>query len=149
TVIATSTLYRSLDEIRTRLAIRTIQNASNCGIPIVIVDGGSPEEVLCELKASGARNIFHEKGMGKQRRLAFKEAGRLAGESGVIVWMEPEKTDLIRELQTIAQPVYDGRADIVIARRSLKSLATYPPEQVISEQFGNLVTKYITELDVD
>jgi hypothetical protein len=44
----------------------------------------------------------------------------------VIVWLEPEKSDLIRFIPDIVKPILKDVADIVVPKRSDKSWQTYP-----------------------
>ena len=77
-VIVTLTYYdlgKESDRCRAELAKGMINDAIKFGYTIVVVDGGSSEEFLDEIKGYGA-NVFveEEKGMGNARRQGFREA---------------------------------------------------------------------------
>ncbi len=142
--IATTTLYKpnvGVDVHRAKLATDSIKTATMLGYEVIVVDGGSSDEVLEEFRRYGAR-VYPEKerGMGKSRRQAI----RLAHDTGkeVIAWTEPEKTSYMREILKTAKPIIDGSADLVVPKR--RSLESYPIAQQLSEPFGNLFWKELT-----
>ncbi|MDO8500060.1 MAG: hypothetical protein Q7S66_05425 [bacterium] len=147
-VIATTTFFKKVDEIRATLALRTIKKAISYGYPIVVVDGGSPMELRNRFVAEGAA-LFEEKtqGMGPSRRQAMAEASKLANNDGCVIWMEPEKHTLIPELYKTVEPIFRKEADLVIPKRM--SLASYPKEQELAELMGNLAFYYITKHGLD
>lgn len=136
-VIATTTRYARADEIRARLALRTLREARTHRLPVVIVDGGSHGEVLRKFVALGAM-VFRERSrrMGMQRRQALAEALQVAGPHGVVVWMEPEKCTFVGKIRSLAEPLLSGRCDLVLPRRM--SLASYPPEQQRTESVQDM-----------
>ncbi len=146
--IATTTLSEDADDLRMRLALRTVKEASKCGYTIVVVDGGSPEEALMGLRSRGA-HLFRQNlpGMGASRRQAIAEAARLVNKNGVVIWMEPEKRTLITELHKAIAPILSKEADLVIPAR--KSMASYPQEQQYAEFLGNLAFRHITGHNLD
>lgn len=136
-VIATTTWYRSPDEIRVQEAFKTFRSAKSLGISIVVVDGSPSEAVKELLEDSGAILVTQEKGtMGSSRRQAIAEATRLAGEGGAIVWMEPEKNSLVSFINQMVRPILSGQCDIVIPRRR-DGLTSYTKHQKHAELYGN------------
>jgi hypothetical protein len=80
--------------------------------------------------------------MGASRRQAFFEASEImkslrSNKEKVIVWLEPEKIDLIRQIPQIVRPILLREADVVIPSRLPISLNSYPTFQIESEQKGN------------
>lgn len=146
-VIATTTFSKAID-LRSRLAVRTVKEAGRIGYSIVVVDGGSAKEFREELLACGVL-LFDEaaKGMGPSRRQAMREAAKLAGEDGIVVWMEPEKHTFVSELHKVMTPLLKGEADLIVPAR--KSLSSYPPEQEHAERIGNLAFKYLFGREFD
>lgn len=141
-VIATTTFYMSMDDVRAKLALETARAAKTFGYPLVVVDGGSPEDFKNELQRWDALALDEtSRGMGAGRRQALAEAAKLAGQNGVVIWMEPEKWMLVRCLNKAAGPILDNEADLVIPAR--ESLESYPPEQAYAELMGNLAIKYL------
>jgi len=146
--VATTTFYRSVDDLRMKLALRTIKEAYENEYPIVVVDGGSPDEVCRQFHEQGAYLYHQEKpGMGASRRQAIAEAARLVNNDEVVIWMEPEKYTLVSEFPKIVPLVLNGQVDLVVPAR--KTMASYPPEQQSAELFGNLAFAYLTCYNFD
>jgi len=143
--IVTATQYNPEDIIRIELAKQTIRQATE-NHPVIVVDNNSPEEFLREIDRYGA-NIYTQikPGMGNSRRQAIQAAFYLGTE--IIAWTEPEKVDYIRFIQSTAEPILEGRADIIIPRR--KSLESYPLFQQLTEEVGNVVWERLTKTDLD
>ena len=137
-VIATTTRYLSINNLRCQLALEMISHTVDQKIPVVMVDSSSnPEEF---------RRVFERKGvivlrershstMGSSRRQAFAHAAEQKKE--VVVWLEPEKAPLVPFLRAAAQPILSGAADIVVPSRSREGLLSYPRLQMYAEQCGN------------
>ncbi len=128
------------------LSKRTIQKAIAAGFVVVVVDGGSSEQLTEEYKLLGAVvSASKELGMGKQRREAIKIADSLS--DNVVIWMEPEKESFIDQISHTTQLLIAGEAEMVIPKRS--ELESYPSFQRLSEQLGNLFWKEVTCSDLD
>lgn len=148
-VIATTTSYNpdlESDILRSEIAKSTIRQATSFGYELILVDGGSSDELLKDFERYGAK-IFaqQEKGMGSGRRQAIKEA--LDTNKEVIAWTEPEKESYIPEIVKTAKPVIEGYADLVVPKR--KSLKSYPTAQQYAEPLGNSFWKRLTGYDLD
>ena len=88
-----------------------------------------------------------EKGMGGSRRQVFSlgyQRSREAGYKGVL-WLEPEKDDLIRFVPRIIEPILRDEADISIPFRTKISWRSYPVFQVQSEKKGNEAIAQLTK----
>lgn len=149
TVIAITTLYnlsKNSDKIRAELTKKTIKKAYDLGYEIIIVDEGSPDELINKYRDSGAKVYKSEsKGMGNGKRQVIKIAYDLKKE--VIALMEPEKIDYVSGITKTAEPILTGTADMVIPKR--KSLISYPLVQQHSETLLNFFVKELTGLDLD
>ena len=129
------------DSVRGALAIefaqQTLENQS-----LTIVDGGSSDSFRTVLDSQGiAWHPETEKGMGGSRRQSLRHMLKdmwTSPELFIGIWSEPEKVDVIRFFPQIIQPIIDGKADIVIPRRTPASLATYPRFQIESEVQANM-----------
>lgn len=143
TVLLTTTFYKSTDELRFKLACQTIQKAVNADYPMVIIDSSRYTEIAEEFVRLGA--IVYPQtldGMGASRRQAFYHAlhylrFELKSQEGIVLWLEPEKYDLIRSIPQIIKPIESGQAKIAIAKRSPESWQTYPDFQQESERKAN------------
>lgn len=146
--IATTTFYRSVDDLRMKLALKTMEEACRNGFPIAVVDGGSPDEVCRQFHDRAAYLYRQEKpGMGASRRQAIAAAAKLVNNNEVIIWMEPEKHTLVSEFSKIVPLVLNGKADLVVPAR--RTMASYPPEQQTAEVLGNLAFFYLTGFNFD
>lgn len=147
--IATTTFYNpdsESDAVRADIAKNFVMRASEIGYSIVVVDGGSSDELLREFEGYGAKvSPEEQRGMGKGRRQAIRQAY----DSGrpVIAWTEPEKLGYIPKIWKTAYPLMTGSADIVVPRR--KSMKSYPAAQQLAEPLGNLFWKHLTGQDLD
>jgi len=146
----TTTLYKSVDVLRFRLACLTVKKATEAGYPIVVVDKSPIPEIANTLRNLGAI-VFPSittTGMGADRRLFFFLANEIAVAAGckIFLWLEPEKHDLIRFIPSIIQPIKNAwvGVDIVIPRRSTASWATYPDFQMASELIINEAFQKVT-----
>jgi len=143
TVIATTTFYKDTDDIRFKLACQTIKKAQKSEYPIVIVDGSLNPSIAKKFSELSAI-VFPEtiKGMGPSRRLSFFYALHhllftMSRGDGIILWIEPEKDDVVRLIPEIIFQIECKQADISIMKRSEKSWQTYPRFQQDSEKKAN------------
>lgn len=145
--IATCTFYRSADEVRAQLTLRTLQGAKERNIPVAIVDGGSAREVVESFRKLGAHVFRQEdKSFGSAWRQAIREANSLSNGVGVLR-TEPEKYSFLDIIPEVAPPILNGTADIVIGDR--RPLYSFPEIQMHEESFGD---KYVSDLlgvDID
>jgi glycosyltransferase involved in cell wall biosynthesis len=146
--IATTTFYKDTlaDKNRSTLALNLAQEAKKEGYELIVVDGGSSDEFLENLRSTGA-HLFKENkgGMGVGRRQAIREA--LTSQKPVLAWVEPEKGPYISQIAKTARPILMGEADLVVPRR--ESLDSYPTAQRYGEPLGNTALKNLTGLDID
>lgn len=113
-----------------------VRNATGLGYEIVVVDGGSPDELLKEYEGYGAHvyeQIIKGKDIGPPRRQAIEIANRIGRE--VDSWIEPEKYTYILEHHKTVEPIILGYADMVVPER--KSMKSYPKFQRYSEWLAN------------
>ncbi|MDD5145330.1 MAG: hypothetical protein PHF44_00555 [Candidatus Pacebacteria bacterium] len=140
-VIATTTMYKALQDVRAKLAIETVKQASELGYEIIVVDN-SPPEIKDIFRKYGAKVADSATGMGVGRRIAIQLANDLTGTNGVIIWMEPEKAPLVPYLAKLIEPITAGIADLVIPKR--RSLSSYPLIQQHFEWLGNEAFRLLT-----
>lgn len=132
--------------LRAGLTKEMVKNACSLGYLVVLVDGGSPRELIKEYQNLGA--IVHKqktKSMGAGRREAIEYANSL--DSEIVFLTEPEKASLVSRIEEVVGPILEGKADIVMPWR--RSLGSYPIAQQLSERFGNLYWKEMTGLELD
>ena len=116
-IIATTTFYKSTDELRFKLACELITKAVAVKYPIIIVDGSPDSSVRKEFNKRGAL-VFPQiaQGMAGSRRELF---------------------DCVRVVY--CKNFYRGKVDFVIIGRIEKSMKSHPEFQVKSETLANTV----------
>ena len=155
-VIATTTFYKNLADVRFELALRTLRNLANAGYDVVVYDG-SAQSIRDAIKSCGQSILLFDEppgsSMGHTRRLAIAKAAAVAGSNGIIGWIEPEK-DFATFIQACVAPILrardglPGACHIVVPSRSDK-LASYQEFQRYAELFGNGVFRYILGTPID
>ena len=137
-VVLTITFYRSIEETRFHLACQLIGNAVAMNYGVILVDGSPDQSIRDAFQKIGADVHQQEtQGMGPSRRELFTVAR--ASEAEIFVWVEPEKTDLVRLIPKIIAPIDGNNVMIVIPTRTGRSWESYPQFQVASEQEANAV----------
>lgn len=127
------------DKLRGDLAIKTLLAAKNQGFNIALVDSGSSNEFLEELKRLG---IPYTTGaereiQGSARRQGLEITKKFDGVQ-VICETEPEKVFMISDcLIKAAEPISEGQADIVVPKRTEESFSTLPSYQANAEKRAN------------
>lgn len=136
-ILATTTSYRSTADIRYQLALKTVRLARLHGYYMVIVDASEGDFAIKRMSRLGA-TVFsqHRPGIGASRRQVFFYAREKVIQIGipVIIWLEPEKYDLIQWIPRLIEPIEHGVADIVLMARTETSWQTYPAFQRVSEE---------------
>src|ERR1700677_236603 len=130
-VLVTTTRYDSTRDTRFLLTVKTAEDARAAGVSLVVVDSAPDEDVRKHLTERGA-HVFLEMaetkmGKGVALRQAIQQA--VAFNPLVIMFLEPEKYELIEDIARIAQPILAGDALIVVPRRNTTSWKSYPREQ--------------------
>lgn len=137
--IATSTFYNSTTDLRFELAQRFVRDAVTLGHRVVIVDASPLPEIANILYSLGATvSPQNEKGMGRGRRQALREAMDLENshtDEPVVAWCEPEKYPLVPFFDEMSEFMWEGEIDLLIPRRH--NLDGYPKYQQLSELRGN------------
>jgi hypothetical protein len=147
-VIATTTMYKDINETRARLAIETVKEARKLNYDIVVVDSSSDIKIKEDFSNWGAILLDQNyPGMGKGRRQAIGEAASIAGEKGIIVWIEPEKCTFVAEIEKLANKMITRNADMIIPKR--QSVTSYPIDQQRFEWLGNYRFQELTGISLD
>jgi glycosyltransferase involved in cell wall biosynthesis len=81
---------------------------------IFVVDNGSTDDTAAQASAAGAR-VIHKPRRGYGR--ACLTGARAACDSDIIVFLDGDGSDDPKQLEIIAAPVIEGRADLVIGSR--------------------------------
>jgi glycosyltransferase involved in cell wall biosynthesis len=81
---------------------------------IVVVDNGSTDETAKKAALAGARVVFEPRpGYGS----ACLTGAKAAADADVLVFLDGDRSDDPRQLDIVAGPVLDNRADLVIGSR--------------------------------
>lgn len=129
---------QNADLARGDASISSIIKARDAGYRIVIVDGGSSEAYVDKLQELGISTLPQkEKGMAEAKREALVAAVALDG-AEVLLLMQPEKDDIIKDIPELVKPIQSGQADLVMPTRELHSFKqTCPKFQFNSESWAN------------
>ena len=81
---------------------------------VIVVDNGSTDDTAKQASLAGARVIFEPRpGYGS----ACLAGAMAAADADVIVFLDGDRSDDPGQLETVAGPVLDNRADLVIGSR--------------------------------
>ncbi len=81
---------------------------------IVVVDNGSTDDTAAQASLAGARVVFESRpGYGS----ACLAGARAAADAEVLVFLDGDRSDDPRQLEAVATPVLENRADLVIGNR--------------------------------
>jgi glycosyltransferase involved in cell wall biosynthesis len=81
---------------------------------IVVVDNGSTDDTATQASLAGARVVFEPRpGYGS----ACLAGAQAAADADVLVFLDGDRSDDPRQLEAVAAPVLDNRADLVIGSR--------------------------------
>jgi hypothetical protein len=141
-VIATTTLYEGVDDLRFRLAYETLSKAVEGGYSLCVVDGSRDTKVknslyfLCRHENYFSKETTRGPGrnFGSQKRFALYQAAILSSNKKIVVWIEPEKYGMIEWIPYMVYDLLLNNADIVVATRSLESWSSYPSLQMMTER---------------
>lgn len=133
--VATYTLIRT--EAEGKIVTKTIEELSKLNIPVIIVDGGSPEKDITALKQ--LPNIFLYEGIkewGKQIIISNKEAAKKAD---YVFFLQSDKLEFVKNYAGSMLETYEKlqTKGICIASRSREAQMKYPQYQRIQEEFMN------------
>ncbi len=150
TVLVTTTFSKSVEELRSQLALNTVRATREAGHDIIVVDGSLDQKFKDALSGAGA--IVHEqkeKGMGSSRRQCI-QAGLDAG-AECIIWLEPEKYPFVPFVPDLVKKLRTSVPHLIVPRR--RNLDGYPPYQHFSElrlnhELGNITGRPDLDLSI-
>ena len=144
------TFFSSTHEPRFIMFQATLRQAARCGTQLVVVDASVDAAVRAEIHrlCPSAVVVQQDSSIGTGKGGALRQGISIAitmvnPQSGVIAFLEPEKTDCIRLLRRLANPIKMGELDVVLPKRSPRSMRTLPVEQFYSENYLN---RHVTNL---
>ena len=150
-VIAVVTFYKTMEELRFKLACQTIGNAIAHGHAVVVVDGSPNPEVAKKFVELGAK-VFPElhRGLGPSKRQSFFHASEIASQEGyaAVLACEAEK-DLAEFVPELLDPVLTGEATVVVPERTAEGWNSYPEFQRQTEREANNVFLEETRISLD
>lgn len=148
-IVALTTYYPSLsnsDLCRMKLAEKTINLLAKHEFKTIILDGGSHQNFLKILQKYPIEYYQQKtKSIGQGKREVIQKT--LDKQAEIIILMEPEKVDFVKNIKYLASFIEENKADIVIPKR--KSLKSYPLIQQHTETICNIYYKKLFNLDVD
>ncbi len=130
-------MYPSADHPRALQALRTIKAANDAGYRIEVLDDGKLQDFRAKMEELGANVHIGGLGMGAGRRFILQKGREAVGDDGVVCWLEPEKYTIIPDIEAIVAPILEGRADLVIPKRTPEAMLGHPLPQQLAEALGN------------
>ena len=124
-----------VDTLRGDLALELAKKTVLAGFGVVAVDSDSPRAFKEKLENLGALVVDQEyPGMSMGRQQGFWAADS-AERCGAVLWVEPEKEDMAKDIERLVEPILHGRTSLTVPRRI--SLESYPDYQREAEEAGN------------
>lgn len=140
--IVTLSWIRTDEESKT--VLETISNLSKIGIPLVIVDAGSPAKYQNSIREMSNVHFFESKlGLAEQLLISHKEGAELAD---YLFYLHTDKLDFSKNTvkEMIEKYMAFDKKGMFIPTRTKESIETYPLYQKTIEAFLNFfVSDYI------
>jgi glycosyltransferase involved in cell wall biosynthesis len=106
-VIPTFNEEQAIGEVVRAVPIDRIHN-------IVVVDNGSTDDTAAQASLAGARVVFEPRpGYGS----ACLAGAKAAADADVLIFLDGDRSDDPRQLETVAGPILENQADLVIGSR--------------------------------
>ena len=118
-------------------------------LPIFVTDGGSSEEFIRFLHHLPNVYVFTAKGLWPQAKNSITEAANWG--ANFILYTEPDKLHFFQHHlpQMLAANEWTEETGVVLAARSAKGFASFPPFQQLTEHTINECCQEITGLQTD
>jgi hypothetical protein len=139
--IATVSWIRTKEEAK--VVLETIKYLSQLDIPVIIADGGSPEQYKQKIRTFPNVTLLETKGLDSQLLISHQEAAKVAD---YIFYLHTDKLDFARDvaLKLIKKYRELPEKGMFIPSRTAESRETYLPYQKITEEFLNyFIGEYI------
>lgn len=123
-------------------------NARKHADAIIVVDDGSCDETAEVAKAAGAIVVRQtpNQGKGTALRIGFQKAAELNPD--VVVTLDADGQHVASEMLTVAAPVIEGKADIVVGSRYLINKSEVPVHRILGHHFFNFITNQVSGVHV-
>lgn len=127
----------------------SLEQLATLNIPVYITDGGSSKNFIQFMCSIPHFKIFEAKGLWPQAKTSISKVAE--ARSKFILYAEPDKLDFFSmHLKKMMEEInVDENTGVVIASRSLKSFATFPSFQQMTETTINNCCKEITGKEMD
>ena len=147
--VAIATISWARNEREEAVLRTSLQQLSECGLPVYITDGGSSGSFLDFLRSLNQFNLYQAKGLWQQAKNSITAAGR--GGAKTILYTEPDKLDFFKDHLPL---LLDTRkeweaAGLLLASRSATAFATFPAFQQMTETAINRCCKEVIGKEMD
>jgi hypothetical protein len=137
-----------VEYVRSIVALETASNLLSLKIPSMWIYSDCQDFYLKELASRQVRLIQQTgNGMGCVRREAMNVALSLYPNASYLIWIEPEKPDMVRFVLPTVAKMYEQSALLGLFNRV--SYESYPKEQALYYQFVRTVASHLIGYDLD
>ncbi len=139
--IATISWARNSDE--ETVLRHSFEKLDLLSLPVYLTDGGSSENFLRYLNSFSNFAVFESEGLWPQAKKSISEAAKTG--SKFILYTEPDKEDFfVHHVSKLLEVKLDESIGVVVASRSQKGFASFPPFQQMTETtINNCCTEII------
>ena len=147
--LAVATIAWARDPLEEKALRQSLTALAALSVPVFLTDGGSSETFLSFVKGLPHFQVFSASGLWPQ----VKKSVTNTINSGVpsILYTEPDKLQFFEDHLPVMLAQRDGRDEtgVLLASRSARGFASFPPFQQIAENTINQCCREVIGLDAD
>lgn len=149
--IVVATITRARDAQEERLVARTLTALGALTLPIVASDGGSSTAFVHEMSRLPNLTLVPSQHEGMIGQVRASVHGSRALERPWVLYLESDKELFVKEWlgEFLQKAARHEQAEVIVAARSGRALATFPPFQRCTETAFNAVASEVTGVTAD
>jgi glycosyltransferase involved in cell wall biosynthesis len=111
---------------------------------VLVVDDGSSDATAQIADSAGATVLRHEQNLGKGAALntGFREARAL--DPDIVIVLDADGQHMPEEMHSVAEPILNGSADIVVGSRYLERRSKVPQHRIWGHKVFNFMTNQVS-----
>jgi glycosyltransferase involved in cell wall biosynthesis len=121
-----------------------VLQAQKCAETVLVVDDGSSDGTAQIAETAGATVLRHGQNLGKGAALntGFREARGL--DPDIVIVLDADGQHMPEEMHSVAEPILDGTADIVVGSRYLEHKSKVPQHRIWGHKVFNFMTNQVS-----